>query len=93
MNKFKAALSVLSKGSMVANPEAWKNGQVTANAVVALLMAIASLTGQDVPSEVINSVGVGLFAAVNWVFTTVSTDKVGLLPSRREPNIKRRQDR
>lgn len=85
MNKFKAFLTVFSKGGIVANPEAWKNGQITANIVIAVLMAVVSLTGVDIPDEVVNSVGVGLFAVANWLFTSATSTKVGLLP-KRKPN-------
>ena len=43
MNKILAALQVYRKGNVVANPTAWKNGQVTASVVAGLLGALIAL--------------------------------------------------
>ena len=54
-NKVKALVSlpdVLRQGKMVANPEAWKRGQVTGGVVAGLLgsvIAIAKLLGYELP--------------------------------------------
>lgn len=87
MRKLSAAWRVFKAGEVVANPGAWKRGQVTSNAVAALLVALvyaAEAFGYEIPltGEAIDAIAVGLFAMVNVVFTVVSTDKVGLPPGR-----------
>jgi hypothetical protein len=82
-SKIKAAWRVFKTGEVVANPAAWKKGQITSNMVAALLLALvyaAEAFGYDIPvtGEAIDAIAVGLFALVNLVFTVVSTDKVGL---------------
>ena len=86
-SKIKAAWRVFKAGEVVADPGAWKRGQVTSNAIAALLVAMvyaAEAFGYEVPvtGEAIDAIAVGLFALVNLVFTVVSTDKVGLPPGR-----------
>jgi hypothetical protein len=82
--KLKAALAVLRAGKAVDNPTAWKQHQVQANQVTVFLAALAMLAkglGYDLHLDdaTLAAVGGGLFALVNWVFTVVSTDKVGAL--------------
>lgn len=76
---------VLQLGHSVANPAAWKKGQITGNAVVALLYAGANLAtsfGFPIPAsgEQIDAVGLGLFALVNIVLTVSTSNTVGLSP-------------
>lgn len=82
-SKIKAAWRVFRAGEVVANPGAWKSGQITSNAVAALLVALvyaAEAFGYEVlvTGESLDAIAVGLFALVNVVCTVVSTDKVGL---------------
>lgn len=89
MRKLSAAWRVFKAGEVVADPAAWKRGQVTSNAVAALLVALvyaAEAFGYEIPvtGEAIDAMAVGLFALVNVVFTVVSTDKVGV-PAKHRP--------
>ena len=87
MNKILAALSVYRKGNIVANPTAWKNGQITASVLAGLfgaLIALAKTFGYDLPlsDDQLLTIGgsvvaiAGLF--LNPTATVVSSDKVGL---------------
>lgn len=76
---------VLQLGQSVANPAAWKTGQITGNAIIALLYAGANLSasiGFQIPAsdEQISAVGLGLFALVNIVLTVSTSKSVGLPP-------------
>ncbi|CAB4122171.1 hypothetical protein UFOVP26_107 [uncultured Caudovirales phage] len=90
MNKLLAALSVYRKGSVVANPAAWKSGQITASIVAGLLGALVALAktfGYELPlsDDQILTIGgsivaiAGLF--LNTTATIVSSDKVGVSSS------------
>jgi predicted metal-binding membrane protein len=92
MNKLLAGLDVFRKGSVVANPTAWKSGQITASIVAGLLGALVALAkafGYELPltDEQILTIGgsivaiAGLF--INTTATIVSSDKIGL-PSRND---------
>jgi hypothetical protein len=83
--KIQAAWNVLKAGQVVANPAAWKKGQVHANQITAVLVALVYLARMfelplpPIDEETLGGIAIGLFALVNWVFTVVSTDKVGVL--------------
>jgi hypothetical protein len=82
MATLKDMLAVFQAGRMVANPTAWKRGQVHANqiaSILAALLVLARFLGWDVHMDdtTMAVVAAGVFALVNWVFTVVSTDKVG----------------
>jgi len=89
MNKILAALQVYRKGNVVANPTAWKNGQVTASVVAGLLGALVALAktfGYSLPisDDQLLTIG-GAIVAIAGLFlnptaTVVSSDKVGLSP-------------
>ena len=99
MGKIAALFKVFRKGNEVANPEGWKNGQVTANTVAALLTAVlAALDAFNihfpVPDGAVLAIAGGLFAAVNVGITLASSKRVGLpgldpLPPDRAPDIDR----
>lgn len=89
MNKFTAIFSVpevLRQGKMVANPEAWKKGQITTSFLVGfigLLVSASSLLGYELPitNDQIAGIAGGImavFGVYNSVSTAASTDKVGL---------------
>lgn len=87
MGKLSAIIDLFRKGSEVANAEAWKKGQITANTVIALLAAIAATArafGYPIPvdNDGIAAIGGGLFALSNVIFTVVSSSRVGLLPAK-----------
>jgi len=85
--KTRAAWRVFKAGQAVANPAAWKAGQVGANAIAALLIAgheLVEAMGYEIPisGEGIDAVAAGIFVVVNVVCTVVSTDKVGVRDKR-----------
>lgn len=85
IRKARALWGLMHKGRMVANPAAWKNGQIQASMIVALIWAAvhtAEAFGYAVPvgSETVDAVAVGLLALVNWMLTLATSDKVGLPP-------------
>ena len=87
MGKFLALLNVYRKGSIVANPVAWKHGQITASVITGFLAAIVAACktfGYQLPvtDDQLLSVG-GIVVAIAGLFlnptaTVVSSDKVGL---------------
>ena len=87
MNKILAALQVYRKGNVVANPTAWKNGQVTASVVAGLLgalIALAKTFGYTLPLSDYQLLTIGgSIVAIAGLFlnptaTVVSSEKVGL---------------
>jgi hypothetical protein len=87
MNKLLAALNVFRKGKVVANPTAWKTGQITGSVLAGLLAAIvagAKTFGYDLPvsDDQLLAIGSGVVAVVglflNPAVTVASSDKVGL---------------
>jgi hypothetical protein len=87
MDKIWAAFSVFRKGSVVANPTAWKNGQITASILAGLfgaLIALGKTFGYDLSlsDDQLLTIGgavvaiAGLF--INPAATIASSDKVGL---------------
>ena len=77
---------VLKQGKIVANPEAWKNGQITVSFLagfIGLLLAACQLLGLDLPvtDEQLTTIAGGILAAFglfNPVATVASSDKIGL---------------
>ena len=87
MNKILAALNVFRKGQVVANPAAWKTGQITGSILAGLLAAIvagAKTFGYELPvsDDQLLAIGSGIVAIVglflNPAATVVSSDKVGM---------------
>jgi len=84
LKKINAAWNVFKAGQVVANPAAWKKGQVHANQITAVLVALVYLARAfdvqiPIDEDTLGGIAVGLFALVNWLFTVVSTDKIGVL--------------
>lgn len=87
MTKLLAFFSVLRKGQAVANPAAWKAGQITGSVLAGLLaalIALAKVYGYDLPltdAEIL-SIGSALVAIVGLfispALTIATTDKLGL---------------
>jgi hypothetical protein len=85
MSKLRALWAVFHKGSMVANPQAWKERQITVTALAGALMAIVHLLeafGYAIPvsPDDVAAIAAGLLTVVNVVLTIVTTEKVGLPP-------------
>ena len=89
MNKVTAIFSVpevLKQGKMVANPVAWKTGQITASVLSALLITVLNLGrvfGYELPvtDEQVNIISAGVVTLVGLfvvpVATVASTEKIG----------------
>lgn len=98
MRKLANLWRVFKLGEAVANPAAWKTGQIQANAVTALLVALVALAksfGYDLPitDEQLDGVAVGLLAVVNIVFTVTTSKTVGLPPRSGNPDAPADGDR
>jgi len=90
MNKVTAIFSVpevLKQGKMVANPVAWKTGQITASVLSALLITVLNLGrvfGYELPvtDEQVNIISAGVVTLVGLfvvpVATIASTEKIGV---------------
>jgi predicted lipid-binding transport protein (Tim44 family) len=84
--KLKDLYAVFRTGEMVANPTAWKKGQMTGGLVAGLLGALVALAkafGHEIPltDEQLLQIGgavVAIFGVFNAGATVVSTDKLGL---------------
>lgn len=81
--KLRAVLGVFEAGKVVANPKAWKRGQITTTAIVSLLWAgvsTANAFGNPLPvdKDLIDLLAVGILGVGNWIVTVVSTDKIGI---------------
>lgn len=89
MNKLGALFTipeVLRQGKIVANPEAWKKGQINASFLtgfLGLIVAALKLFGVDLPvdDEQLALIATGIltvFGLFNPMATIASSDKVGL---------------
>lgn len=83
MNKLLTLLDLFRKGSEVANPELWKTGQVTVNAIGALLYAgveTARAFGYAVPITESQSLAIAgaVLSIFNLVMTIVTSKRAGL---------------
>lgn len=84
--KIKLFLDLLRQGSEVADVSKWKSHKITAAkvvAVMAVLVAILKSFGYHVPLSDADtaSIGVALYALLNWLLDTV-TDKERGLPAK-----------
>lgn len=89
MNKLLAFVDLFRKGEAVANPQAWKTGQITATSLAGVVLAamhVAAAYGHPLPAAVDEGVVTALCAAtigvVNIVLTYATSDKVGILPAK-----------
>lgn len=81
--KVKIAFSLIKKGKAVADPAKWKSRQVTATMLTGAIWAAiqaAEAFGYAVPVDeaTVDSVAVGVLAAVNWLLTLSTSEKVGV---------------
>ncbi len=87
MTKMLAVFDLLRKGKAVANKEAWKNGQISANVIGGLIIAVAQLSGVfgfpfPIPEDIASMVGGGILAVVNFFLTVSTSETVGILPKK-----------
>lgn len=83
LQKLRIFLTLFRQGEEVADPKFWKDKQNAANKLAALLgtaLVGAKLFGYEIPLSTDEIAAVGLVAAAigNWVFTTITSKKVGL---------------
>lgn len=87
MGKLLAFLAVFRKGRQVANPAAWKAGQITGSVLAGLLGAIVALAkvfNYELPlnDEQLLAIGSAIVAIfglfISPAITTATTEKVGL---------------
>ena len=83
--KAKVAFTLLQKGKAVADPAKWKSRQITATMLTGVIWAaiqVAEAFGYAIPVDeaTVDSVAVGVLAAVNWVLTLSTSEKVGMQP-------------
>ena len=79
-------LNALKAGEQLLDPATWKNRQVTANAILVLLLALVNvlkIKGIEVPvsEEMFGAMSEGIAALIgvlNMYFTTATSKKIGL---------------
>lgn len=86
-SKITSVFNLFRKGQEVTNVEAWKAGQISANVLTGVFLAgvqVAKAFNYEIPmdEEVANSLALGVIAVVNFVCTTVSSKKAGVLPAK-----------
>ncbi len=84
IDKSKALFNLFRAGGTVANPKAWKTGQMTCTAVGGLLMSLAYIAkvffGYELPidQDTANAIGTGLIAVANIVLTIITSKHASL---------------
>jgi hypothetical protein len=83
IRKAKAAFELLKKGKSVSDPAKWKSRQVTATMLTGAIWAAiqaAEAFGYAIPVDetTVDSVAVGVLAAVNWMLTLSTSEKIGV---------------
>lgn len=83
--KLTALVDLFRKGQMVANPEKWKNRQVTATVLGTVIVAganTATAFGYPFPVDMdtANTIALGLISVFNTVMTYITSEKVGIEP-------------
>jgi hypothetical protein len=96
MGKIAAAFELLKVGRAVANPAAWKAGQITATALGAAILAAVKLAeayGYKLPVDAgtANDIAWLVIVLANLVLTITTSKSVGVgraaLPSERAPDV------
>jgi hypothetical protein len=82
MNKLSAFWQLFKAGQCITDAAKWKNRQITATALAAVLLAGINLLAafgyaMPVDPETANAIAAGIIAVVNTVLTVITTDKVG----------------
>jgi len=86
-SKVTSIFNLFRKGQEVANVEAWKSGQVTANILAGVMLAgvqVAKAFDYEIPltEEVANNIAIGILASVNFVITIITSKRAGVLPAK-----------
>lgn len=87
MNKLLALLDLFRKGSRVADVELWKSRQVSSTMIAVFIIAgvkVANLFGINLPmdEDAATAIAAGIIAIVNVVLTYITTNKIGILPTK-----------
>lgn len=87
LGKMSAILNLFRQGSAVANPAAWKKGQITVTMLGGMFIAVAQVAkafGYDVGfnEDTAAAIAGGVIALVNFLLTLTTTDKIGVLPAK-----------
>lgn len=82
MNKLANLLNLFRKGAAVSEPAAWKQRQITASMLGALIMAVVGVLGAygyvlPIDNETALAIAGGILAVINTVLTITTSDKVG----------------
>ncbi len=83
LEKLFTAGRVLRAGESLKNPAAWKDTQMTMNAVLVILGAIPQFVDISVTDSQLNAISYGVVAllgVLNTYLTAATSDKVGVLP-------------
>jgi hypothetical protein len=92
MGKLLALLDLFRKGSVVANPDAWRKHQITATMLGVFIMAavqLAKVFGYALPidDDTATAIAGGVLALANVVFNYVSSAEAGILPAKSINNV------
>lgn len=84
INKIKIILDVFNKGQAVANPEAWKKGQITTNVIVCFIWALINVSNAygyniSVDKDFVDGFSIASLTIINWIITIVSSEKIGIV--------------
>lgn len=83
IKRIKAAYTLLKLGQSVSDPAKWKSRQITATMLTGIIWAAIQLAesfGYGVPIDeaTIDSLAIGILAAVNWLLTLSTSKTIGL---------------
>lgn len=83
MGKITALWALFRQGQSVADPALWKTRQITATVLAGVLVAlvnVAAAFGMEIPLDLdtANAIAAGAIGLFNVVYTTVTTEKIGL---------------
>jgi len=80
IKKLKAVFALFQLGSVVADPAKWKARQISATVISSLIWAGLKLGGLDdqIGSETVDAVAIGVIALVNGVLTITTSATVGV---------------
>lgn len=81
--KFTSILVLFRVGASVVNPAQWKQHQITVTMLGGLFIALAQVAkvfGYDIPidADTATAIAGGIIAAVNFVLTLTTSDKIGI---------------
>jgi uncharacterized membrane protein len=89
IKKLRAGYDLMKKGKRVSDPAKWKNRQVEASVLVAVIWSAvnaAKAFGVEIPvdEDTVDALAIAILSVVNVVLTYATTNKIGL-PADTEP--------